>query len=213
MSEPTPFIMNAPPEGISASEQNLESRIWRIQLDLASGGMRSMLVRTGADRHELADPEAPLHPFQIAGPGGVSRFNKARIRFDPAGASLAVESDLSGTIWRTVFRVEAAHPGLCVTVEGGADVLPETGVILPFSNQSGSADGWKAGGADWMSRTFSGFQLVVAGDGIRCRPEQQRVDLTRPGTPARLMFQSAAEGDCAAEKAADELGKYLRMRR
>lgn len=209
-----PFLGNVPPDGISASEQMLESRIWRIQLDLATGGVRSMLVRRGPERHELADPEALLQPFQgvMTGPGAgsVSVYRKSRIRFDPESASLRVESELAGMAWITVFRVEGDCPCLSVAIEPGIHAGPGIpGVALPFSGQASS--GWEDGGSDWMRRAFSGFQLVVAGCGILCRPEVERVDLSDRERGARLLFQSAAEGRAAAEKTADELRNYLRM--
>jgi hypothetical protein len=200
------FSEQAPPEGISVSEQTLENRIWRIQLDLATGGVRSLLVRWNKVRHELAAPDGPIHPFQLVGLGrdgeASSRFLSARARFDIQGATLAVESELSGHIVRTVFQVQGVCPCLSVSI-GPGDAGP-VGVALPFPALPFPETGWVAGGEDWMRREFAGFQLVMAGRGILCRPEVQRVDLTGAG-PVRLLFQAASSGESAGRQVRDEL--------
>jgi hypothetical protein len=113
-------VCGAPPEGVSGSEQSVENQIWRIQLDLATGGVRSLLLRCPDGARELADPEAAIHPFQgiLRDPAGrlaaASQFVQSRLRFDDTGAALAVESSLAGGVWQTTFRVKTGDPALVV---------------------------------------------------------------------------------------------------
>jgi hypothetical protein len=115
----------APPEGVSGSEQSVENERWRVQLDLATGGARSLLLRGRGGPCELADPDAAVHPFQAVwrDPAGgrttVSQFIRSRFRFDHAGASLAVDATLAGGVWTSTFRVRAGEPVLSVDLEWG----------------------------------------------------------------------------------------------
>lgn len=191
---------SAPPDGVSGSEQSLESRFWRLQLDLATGGVRSLIYRGGHPRELVQEEERP-HPFQIVARDAagkvaeLSRFSRARLRFDEAGASLTVESVLDGGLWRVVFGVRGGDSLLRVEMapDPGFDRPAETS--LPPGGLSDS--GWTAGGADWMRRETDGFQLVVRGSGIACRPESGC--LVFPGNrPARFVLGTTAPGDAAA---------------
>lgn len=170
----------APPEGVRVSEQVVENGIWRLQINLASGGVCSLHLRQDGIR-ELADANALILPFQFirAAAAGValeaSRFSGARARFDTRGASLEVASSLSGLTGRVLFRVNAGDPQLDVEArwegpgarEGLALVLPPAG-----------AAGWTSGPADRLRMEGRDFQVTAAGEGLRGIPGRAAADLS-----------------------------------
>lgn len=183
----------APPAGVSVSEQVVENRHWRVQLNLASGGLHSLLWRSLS--LELADPEATPHLFQVSGrdasgstvPG---RYRLSRARFDGRGASLAVEADLAGGVWRTVYAVEAGSPEL--RVEGGwlapaAGAEPELAVALP----PGGGGGWSAAGASSWIIPLRGLSLVLSAPGCVLCPD--RPALVPPGAGLVLTLKRMPE--------------------
>ncbi|MFO7534254.1 MAG: hypothetical protein R6X19_00980 [Kiritimatiellia bacterium] len=188
---------SAPPDGVSGSEQALESRIWRLQLDLASGGLRSLLFRGGPVR-ELIDPEALPHPFQLVARGSagqtaeLARFSRGRLRFNQAGAELAAELVLAAGRWNLRFRVNADDALLRVEVvpQGLPEQTAEMGLPL-----GGAA--WVAGAENWMRREAGDFQLVVLGSGLVCLPERGSVELGQ-NPPARLVLGVVPPGEAAA---------------
>lgn len=181
----------APPEGVSGSEQSIENQHWRIQLDLGTGGIRSLLLRGHGPVIELADCEAAIHPFQaiLRNPAGgriaASQFIQSRFRFDRTGASLAVDSSLAGGIWKSTFRVEAGNPVLNIELEWAGlapDALLEMPLPLAIPGLAGA--GWQADGTDGMSLTGRDFRVVAAGRGAAWRPERGAARLA--GTTGRL---------------------------
>lgn len=136
MSDRSRAFESAPPAGISISEQMVESRVWRVQLDLATGGVRSLRWR-GPVVRELADAEREPHFFQaalrdVAGAAGRARYRCSRIRFDDAGARLAVEAELGGGVWRTEFSVDVRQTVLEVRAGwAGAPARGEVEVAVP----------------------------------------------------------------------------------
>jgi hypothetical protein len=178
---------------VSGSEQALESRFWRLQLDLATGGLRSLLYRDGPVR-EWIDPEALPHPFQLLARGSTgqaaerARFSRGRLRFDETGTELAVESALAGGMGRVLFRVNGADARL--RVEAAADRAVE--MRMPLSGA-----GWIAGGADWMRLEAGDRQLVVWGSCLVCVPERGSVELGET-LPARLVLGVIPPGEALA---------------
>ena len=169
-------LPQAPPVGVSVSEQSLENEIWRIQLDLATGGVRSLLLRgTGRD---LVDPDAAIHPFQGVrrDPANAvlaaSRHEKSRARFDTTGASLSVKSSLAGGVWKTAFLLLAGDPALRMHVEWegiepGAFLELALPMIVPGASPGGA---WRAGGEDWMRREGPAPMAPVTVRRARSRP-------------------------------------------
>ncbi len=125
----------------------VESRAWRVQVDLATGGVRSLLWR-GAVTRELADAEREPHLFQAvlrdeAGPAGRARYTCSHIRFDGAGARLVVEAALGGGVWRTEFSVDVRQTVLEVRAGwAGAPGRGAAEVVVPACAEAAPEAAW-----------------------------------------------------------------------
>lgn len=147
MSAGSSAFESAPPPGISISGQSVESRVWRVQVDLATGGVRSLRWR-GAVTRELADAEREPHLFQavlrgVAGAAGRARYLRSQVKFDEKGARLAVESELGGGVWRTEFSVDVCQTVLEVRAGwAGAPVPGAVEVVVPACAEAAPEAAW-----------------------------------------------------------------------
>jgi hypothetical protein len=190
-----PAGLPAPPAGVSVSEQALESPAWRVQLDLGTGGVRSLRWR-GPSACELADPEAEPQLFQafVRREGGaplLSRFIRSRARFNSEGAVLAVEAELGGGVWRTEFGVEARQGGLRVRAGWSGPppgLAAELSLAFPFAVAAGER--WAAAGGGAMGVRAGGRGLIATATGAAWHAECGTVSPIGP-EPLVLELRSA----------------------
>jgi hypothetical protein len=187
----------APPEGVTGSEQLVENGMWRVQLDLSTGGVRSLLLRGRGEKRELADPDGAIHPFQgvlrdpVGGLAAASQYIRSRFRFDEEGASLSVVSSLAGGEWKTTFRVKAGDPVLGVDLEW-ANLTSGSALemALPLAMPGSARPGWRSDGADGMSLEGRDFRVTASGNGMTWRPQREVAELASAAGSAQMTLRA-----------------------
>jgi hypothetical protein len=175
----------------------VENGMWRVQLDLATGGVRSLILRGRGEKRELADPDGAIHPFQgvLRDPAGVlvaaSQYIRSRFRFDEQGASLSVDASLAGGVWKSTFRVKAGDPVLGVELEWG-NVASGTALemALPLVMPGSVGPGWRVDGIEGMSLEGRDFRVTASGSGVTWRPERGVAELARATGSAQMTLRA-----------------------
>ncbi len=211
---PPPDSRPAPPPGFMISEQMVESRFWRLQLDLATAGARSLRWR-GPVMRELADPETEPHLFQavVAGVPGFSqqaRFLRARARFDAEGAVLAVESGLGGGLWRAEFGVDIGQPALRIRA-GWSGPPPGIQAELNLALRAPAAGtaGWLPCGVAARRLDLDGIQVVAVVPGAAWHAERGTVSVPADA-PLVGLLDLCPGGEPEAARLAEALERRLR---